>query len=702
MSGDLGPSVRAAFRPDIQGLRAIAVMLVVVYHLWPTRLPGGYVGVDIFFVISGFLITAHLLSEVERSGTVSITRFWSRRIRRLLPAALLVLAAALLAAIIWMPQSLIQQTLREIGASAVYVENWVLAVDSVDYLASENLPSLVQHYWSLSVEEQFYVVWPLLLVGGLMLARPLSKLVRRTPWRARPVITVLLAAVFLVSLTYSIVLTSLSQPAAFFNTGVRAWEFAAGGLVACLLAGRLGTVLLEHPFFSRFGPALAWIGLAGILASALIISESSEFPGSIALLPVLSTVLVILLGRADGVFAPSRILKWAPIQRIGDWSYSIYLWHWPLIVIFPFVFHTGRTAIASVAILAVSIVLGGVTKRFVEDPVRLSPALSRRRWPAFSFAAGGAVILIALTTVHSQVVEAERVEASEWVQQQLVEDAPCFGANAMVPANACPDPFAVGDRADPAFAAADLDPEWCLTGKAEEWRSCEYGQLEAPERTIALVGDSHAAALVPAFVRFAEAADWKVVTFLREGCAAFSASPIDLPGREQSEVDACAAWSDRVTKELVASTEIEAVVYTGFSLRYSDPLVAPEGRLSAAAVLETWQQVMDSGKQVVSLRDVPNLDRVNIPNCLAVSQETTAPCAFDRATALVPDEVTAAADASDAVETIDLSDFFCDASRCYAVIGDVVVYADDNHVSGTFARTLASHLGERLTDVIGR
>ncbi|MFC6344952.1 acyltransferase family protein, partial [Nocardioides hankookensis] len=220
-------TVRRGFRPEIQGLRAVAVLLVIAYHLYPNRVPGGYVGVDVFFVLSGFLITSHLFREADSTSHLSLVRFWGRRIRRLLPASLLVLAVSLVLTWVWVPQSMWEQTLRQIGASALYVENWALAAEAVDYSAIGNEPTLVQHYWSLSVEEQFYLVWPLLVVAALLL-------VRRRGVALRPVLTGVFGAVVLASFVYSVVITSHDTARAYFVTPTRAWEFGVGALVGLL------------------------------------------------------------------------------------------------------------------------------------------------------------------------------------------------------------------------------------------------------------------------------------------------------------------------------------------------------------------------------------------------------------------------------------------------------------------------------------
>jgi peptidoglycan/LPS O-acetylase OafA/YrhL len=232
-TADVGAErVRSGFHPEIQGLRAVAVLLVVLFHLWPNALSGGFVGVDVFFVISGYLITAHLYREVAATGTVSLRRFWARRIRRLLPASLLVLAISGLATVLFLPATVWTQTARQIGASALYVQNWALAADSVDYMAKDDVPTLAQHYWSLSVEEQFYAFWPILIVGLVAWG---GRFASRRAAANRAVLIVGLGAVGLISLASSVVATADSQSTAYFATPTRVWEFVAGALVTLVV-----------------------------------------------------------------------------------------------------------------------------------------------------------------------------------------------------------------------------------------------------------------------------------------------------------------------------------------------------------------------------------------------------------------------------------------------------------------------------------
>lgn len=691
-------SSASTFRPEIQALRAIAVTLVVVYHLWPASLAGGYIGVDVFFVISGYLITAHLLGEISRTGTVALSQFWARRIRRLLPASLTVLAAVLIASLIWIPESSILQTLREIGASAVYVVNWVLAGDSVDYLASDNFLSPVQHYWSLAVEEQFYIVWPLLLVGAVVLAGP-RKTARRRALSALPSrgsIIVVLSVIFVASFAFSVYFTIDSQPAAFFNTFARAWEFAAGGLVAAVAVLRAQPVSTQGRPPMALGIVATWVGLALIAVAALTFSDESPFPGSIALVPVVGAVLVILGGGVAGPGAPLGAMRLWPVQRIGDLSYGIYLWHWPIIVFFPFVVGRMYSVVEGLSIVLVSIVLALATKLVIEDPVRKHRWWAMRRWPAYSLAAGGAAILIAVSSVQSITIIDSTQLAAAAAQAKLERQPACFGAIAMDDGMQCPDKFDRDPEINLAFAASDLSLDWCPAPADGGWASCDRGVPDAPEKTIALVGDSHATALLPAFRDLITNEHWAIVSYLYPGCPGLSTLPIDMPERSLSEQEACADWSTWVLSDIASRDDISAVVFTSFSVRYSDPAVPVAGRLDSATVRATWQAFQDMGKDVAVVRDIPNTDRVDIPTCLGGTAATIDPCAFPRSSALIDDAVTSAATSLPSGASIDLSDYFCDAEICHALIGGVVVYADDNHVSRTYATTLAPFLEASL------
>ncbi|WP_431279761.1 acyltransferase family protein [Leifsonia poae] len=378
-SPDRRPAGRRT-RPEIQALRAVAVAAVVLYHFWPPVVTGGYVGVDVFFAISGFLITGHLLREVAATDRIGLAQFWARRARRLLPASLLVLLVTAIAVLVWVPSIFWLPFFRETIASALYVENWTLAADSVDYLAANAVPTAVQHYWSLSAEEQFYLIWPLVILAGLWASTRVRRFSRRR------VIFVVLSVVTAASLAASVALTTSSPSVAYFITPTRAWEFGLGGLLALAL----GT--FDEGMGRRIGqridkvrPILAWAGWIAIAYAVFRFSAATPFPGYTALLPVGGALLVIAAGSPARWWAPTSIVGIRPVQWVGDVSYSIYLWHWPLLIVAPYVVgHASLTLIEKVALLALTVVLAWATKRWVEDPVRRARLFTARK-PRWTF-----------------------------------------------------------------------------------------------------------------------------------------------------------------------------------------------------------------------------------------------------------------------------------------------------------------------------
>jgi peptidoglycan/LPS O-acetylase OafA/YrhL len=339
------------YRPDLQGMRAIAVIAVLVFHVWPQTFRGGFVGVDVFFVISGFLITSLLVAEHAATGRVDLPRFWARRFLRLLPAASLVLLVIVGGTLVFLPQPLWISTGMHALAAALYFENWALVLQSVDYWAQGQLATPVQHFWSLSIEEQFYIFWPpIVALCGVLAARGRRSL----RFQGLVVVLVVIGA----SLTLSVI-PDPNSGASYFKTTTRAWELALGALLA-LIYSRLR---LSRALRSVFG----WLGFAAVIASVFFINESLRFPGYVALLPTLGTVLLIICH--DAPYSPHRLLSATPMQYIGDLSYSIYLWHWPLVV-FTRPFGEEASRLSAVIVILGSLLLAALSKYLVEDPFR--------------------------------------------------------------------------------------------------------------------------------------------------------------------------------------------------------------------------------------------------------------------------------------------------------------------------------------------
>ncbi|MFG3685665.1 acyltransferase family protein [Micromonospora sp. NPDC047740] len=677
---------RGVLRPEIQALRALAVLLVLLFHFWPHRIPGGYVGVDVFFVISGFLITAHLVREVQKSGSVRLGAFWARRIRRLLPASLLVLVATAAAVFIWVPQLYWPQILREIAAATVYAENWQLAHDAVDYLAAENVQSPVQHYWSLSVEEQFYLVWPLLIVIAIMVARRIRQ--------ANPIgaIRVTLAVIVLASFAYSVYETSANGAAAYFVTPTRAWEFGAGALLATLPAfGRLSG--------DRTRAAVSWLGLLmiGVAAFALD-AATTPFPGYAAALPVVGTLCAIWAGAPALRWSPLGLMKSAPVQKLGDWSYSVYLWHWPPIVIFALA--TGDKMTWPVKFLAIAgvVALAALTKRFVEDPVRFRAfAGGRRLWPQYGAAAVSMVMVLSVVFVGNQLLEQSSRANNSRLDQLLAGGTPCLGAEAMLAAERCAD-GPLGSQLYPEMSTLTKDTGSayrCYDQKpAADLSSCRIGSQRPDATKVALVGDSHAAMLIPAIEGHLEAHNWTVDTYVARGCIWAKVDAAD-------QADPCYARRHAMAQRLGTGPKYDLVIVTGRRSASGDRPTA-DGQIRG--YLDAWQPVLERGTRIVVVADNPGLGEDDM-SCLvddAANGGDPTRCAVDRKAGLgTRDALADAARRTDGkVRVVDLTDLFCTETECPLVIGNVIVYRDSHHITATYARTLGPHLVERITGAL--
>jgi peptidoglycan/LPS O-acetylase OafA/YrhL len=674
-------------RREIQGLRAVAVLLVVVFHLWPHRLPGGYVGVDVFFVISGFLITSLLLREVDRSGSVSLTEFWARRMRRLLPASYVVLVVSAVGVLVFVPRLVWQQFFGEILGAGLYVENWVLAVNSVDYLAAENTPSPAQHYWTLSAEEQFYLVWPLLVLLGIWLARRASR-GRGGPTMPRRAVFTVLAIGVVGSLAYSLWVSATNPAWAYFVTPARAWEFGAGALLAFA-----PPVARRVPVLAR--ALVGWAALVVLVVCALVLDAGTPMPGTAAIWVVAASAALIWVEAPGLAWSSDRLLAVQPAQFLGDVSYSVYLWHWPLIILLPYVTDHELTRFDRISILLATIGLAALTKRWVEDPVRAARHLGLGRpLPTFAYAATAAVLLTVLCVLPRQDV-AREVAHTEQVAAALASRSPhCFGAQSRDPrVKNCPNP-ALADTLVPSPSAAKDDvPDEARCRKplsADPIQPCRYGTPRAGVPHLAVIGDSHARVLMTMVQQLVDAGLVTADEYVASGCP-WSTAP---PNPQSPYLKDCAEFRRKLYPLLDKhATDYDAILTTGrLTVMIGDHDTVVSG------LAEAWRRVTRQGVPVLVLRDNPQ-DVVGGDDpqfCLAQVSVAQAnrKCALDRHDKLDRwfDALTLAARRTPGAHVIDLTPYYCDRDTCPVVIGGVNVYRDDNHVSVTYAKTLAPYL----------
>ncbi|MFI7674911.1 acyltransferase family protein [Actinophytocola sp. NPDC049390] len=682
-------SSRPGFRPDIQALRAVAVLAVVVNHLSADWLTGGYVGVDVFFVISGFLISSHLGKEIGTTGRVRLGRFYARRIRRLLPAALLVLGLSVAAAYLLLPYPRWAATAHEAAASAMYWENWLLATQSVDYSAANAQASLVQHYWSLSVEEQFYLVWPLLLLALFLVRRRRAQVVG-------------IAVVGAASLAFGVHYTDASPNEAYFVTQGRAWEFAAGALVA-LLAHRL--VLPKAA-----AGITSFAGFAMIVASAVLYDHHTPFPGYHALLPVAGTALVIMSGLRPGRQWHSPVTGSWPVQFVGNVSYSLYLWHWPLILLAPFVLgdvlDAGEmTTPWLLAVLAVSLVLAYLSKVLVEDRgLSFGPLARSTRLTFTAMVAGVAVVAVAAHLLNGAY---DREVAAAQRKAEVVEETPCHGGPALAGGVKCKDRFGPAEVVDmgPANQYYNRPAECRATdehkvGDKRTTSVCDFSRGNTKAPVVWLVGDSHAQQWQGPLFDLAKENRWVLKLSLLGGCP-FAGIEFHGFRTEASEGTrkACTNWSSDVA-DVVADDRPEAV-FTSF---YAREEIADDG--SGRSQTEQyrdglepyWRRWTDAGARVFVLADPPLNGKVRARDCVTLNPDDPLVCAVDREVAHPADPLTEVARKTRVprVELIDLSDYFCDRNRCYAVVGNVAVYFDGDHMNLEFSRSLKPMIAEAM------
>jgi peptidoglycan/LPS O-acetylase OafA/YrhL len=637
--------VRAkGFRGDIEGLRGVAVLLVVFGHVtgWPR---GGFTGVDVFFVISGFLITGLLVSERERTGRISIRGFYARRIRRLMPAGVLVLVLTDLAASALLLPSRAHETFVDSLWAFGFLANVHFANLGTDYFSLTRAPSAVQHYWSLSVEEQFYLVWPCAILLTFALVKRAG---RRT-------LIGLAAVVVVASLTWSVISTAHTPASAYFSSPARAWELGAGALLVLLSPKRV-------PGF------VAWLGAAGLVASAVVITPTTAVPGYALVLPVASTVAILAAGGARlGLATP-------PIRYVGLISYSLYLWHWPCVVLGATV-PGGTSAVGKGVLIALAGVLSVASYHLVEQPFRRrrpqvvpGPRRASVIAPAYAMVLIGALVA---TWVLADSPAARRAER---------HTPPPVGAEAATPpVRDLPTEIQAGLQLTswPKDLDSDLTdagaPEWlhdkCLDIGPKNAQRCTYGPATAA-RSVALIGDSVAVSWLPALRRAPSLRNARIHVLTLRQCA--NLRDLVSPG--------CAGHQDWALDQ-VRRMRPELVV---LSARYQGSQSAIEWREGTARMIA---EVAPYTKKVIVLSPPPGTG--NLQSCftrLSKPEDCAAPVS-DRWRTYAGAELQAAT-ATHAV-FLDSRQWFCVADRCPAVVGDLPVLFDGRHVTAVYAAVIA-------------
>ena len=693
------------FRPDIEGLRALAVALVVLYHAGVPGLNGGFIGVDVFFVVSGYLITTQLLNELTTTGHINLRNFYARRAKRLLPLSVLVTLTTLTAT--WWLTSPLQT--RELATDALWTAafamNIHLAAAGVDYATGQD-PSALQHYWSLAIEEQFYLLWPLLLL--ITAATWRNRLHRNknhptTPTRtthrtnhappSRTTLNITITLLTAASFAYGVHQTHIAQSLAYFVTPARAWELAIGGLIA-----------LNTPTLTRLphtlNTLLAPTGLAAITTAALLLNNNSAFPGYWALLPTLGTAAVITSGLTTPTPTETHLLTPPPIQGLGRISYGLYLWHWPLLVLAPTYLNTDKLGVLQTAVVVtVSVWLASVTFFFIEDPLRTLALFRRLPNQALTLGAACTVAVMGASAAITWFMPDPRATGN-YVEPlkdlaALPQAVTTGGSLRAIPSNVEPNLVeAAEDKPDPTTG----DGVSCMVDlldtqvSRDPKGSCVFGDANG-DTTVVLTGDSHAYQWMPAIEPLAVKNKWRLVLLAKSGCALYDVKVVNtMLKRDYRE---CYEWRENAQVR-IAEEKPDLIItsaFTGsanrdstFTDRWLDGMRSTIGRLKR------------TGAKVAVIADTPYPAKA-IPECLAQNVDSARSCAVQRKVALSdPGRRNAGASeaAAGGARLIDPIPWFCSSASCPAVIANNIVYSDNSHVTATYARTLSPLLEKQL------
>ena len=611
---------------QIQGLRALAALLVTLFHAkWVS---GGFIGVDIFYVISGFLITGLLLREIDRTGTINFTEFYARRFKRLLPTSFFVLTITAIASWLLIPATMRASLGRDVIAASLYVSNYLFAWWQADYQNLDATPSPVIHYWSLAVEEQFYVVWPLLILLFSTFAKRLNNKI---------ILTYLVAAITISSFIFSIYQTEASPIWAFYSLPTRAWELGLGALL----------VLLPPIKAKKF---VGLIGFLLIILSAFIFNESTAFPGVNAALPVLGTVLLIATINSWPPFlndvANSRLFQW-----LGEISYPLYLWHWPLLVLPSTYFARPLEIYERLIAIAATILFADLTHRFIEEPYRNKKLLPSLVYKRVAYVTSLSVFMGALIMFSNS----DKIDVSG-----------INGAVSLAQIKARPLVYDDGCHAN-----------YAQTQSAK----CEYANLES-DKVMVLYGDSHAAQWFPALLEIANRSGYKLISLTKSACPSVETIRKDQGGFKMSR---CAKWRENTT-ERIRQIQPDVLVMSSFQYFAQPPQFKDRTKWWNDGQRKLLRDVKDSSSQLIYITDTPHPMR-DIPACL--TNNSISKCNTSQRSENL---------SISGFKVVDPNPWLC-SNVCPAVKDGVVAYRDASHISVDMSIALIPRLTQALRDL---
>ncbi|MBG9209629.1 acyltransferase family protein [Mammaliicoccus sciuri] len=633
------------FRPEIEGLRVIAALLVAIYHIWFGKVSGG---VDVFFVVSGFLITTSIISKYNKTGSFKFIPYITGLIKRLFPSVITVLLVTVILSFFLLPESILGKTIKEIIASLFYYQNWQLALSSTDYLNKDQMKTPVEHFWAMSIQGQFYIIWFVIFSLIFMLYKKYTNL------KIINVINLCLGTLFIVSLSYSIYLTHVNQPWAYFHTFTRVWEFSLGGLLAI----NLNKIKINHIVASLIG----WLGLIGLILTGIIFNVSTMFPGFIALWPMLCAVFILVSGNYETKYGVKKFLGSSIMVKVGGLSFGLYLWHWVILSFYQYHNNERPGIVLGICMILLSWLLSYLMTRYIEKPIR---SASSNKIAFKKLGIGLAIQLLAIAflyfVIFNNPFEKEKVALSEnypgamAVEKHVkvkedVEAIPEFSKIR----NESPD--STRDKVHQKIGESKV-----LVG--------EYGKKENYDKTIALVGSSHAQHWLGALQKAAEEGNYRVLSMTKSGCVLTT---------KDSDRD-CTNWNKNLIKEL-DKQDVDLVVTT------ADSSTDVNGQIDPLQ-LKQYQNITNTKTPIMAIRDNPRYE-FNVPETLDKFGEQETIQKMNAKQRLPKESKWDQLEQKPAnTKYVDYTSYFKENGKFAPVIGNVIVYMDKGHISNNYSKT---------------
>lgn len=673
---------RSAHRADLEGLRVVAIAMVALFHYAQAGVSGG---VDVFLFLSGYFVLGGILRQVRREGRIDVWDRLRRTARRIVPPAWLTLVGVAVAIVLFVPRIRWADLAQEALASVVYVENWWLSVRGLEYGAAPAYTDPYQHFWSLSVQGQVFLVVPLAVGAACVVWR------RRSVEQRYRVIVMLVAGLAVASFVYATYATQAHQARAYFSTPARLWEFLAGALLA-VTASRLR--LPDRP-----RAIVGWAGLVALLACGLVVDGANTFPGPWALWPILAAAAVIIAGARPTRFGPDRLLAWGPLSSLGAYTYGFYLWHWPVLVVF--LVWTGRPSVgprSGLALLLVSAVLAWITHVLVERATVRIPARRARPLLTLPAIAAATVVVVVAAVGTIRVAEVRRAESVEMAASAMGDASRYPGALTLVDPEGYPTPTGLPAIPDQTIASTGLaTPAGCHVFWDEPEIACSFDTSRVGDgapRSIAIVGGSHSQQWLPALDRIGQERGFRVRSYIRSMCPyVLEGLPVDWyttqPGKR------CLTWNKLVLEDLTENPP-DYVLTT--ATRSQD---SPHGReWVPPPYLDAFERLGAAGIPVIALRDTA-LFAANPGECVLANPDDPSLCGAAKSEVHGSDGLLSTEAFPSNVQTIDLSPYWCPDDWCPAVIGNVLTYADASHLTTEYVASMTGVLDERIGSATG-